>query len=59
MKKYKNISETDLFVPQVGLVKAGGEVETEVEINNPNFQKVEPTKPAQAKEKEEDKNKIN
>jgi len=57
--KYKNISETDLFVPQVGLVKAGEVVETEVNINNSNFQKVEPAKPVQAKEKEEDKNKIN
>jgi hypothetical protein len=57
MKKYKNMSATDLFVPQVGLVKAGEEVETEVEINNSNFQKVGPTKPAQATEKVEDKNK--
>jgi len=59
MNKYKNISATDLFVPQVGLVKAGEEVETEVDINNSNFQKVVPAKPAPEKVKEEDKNKIN
>jgi hypothetical protein len=59
MKKYKNISEIDWFVPQVGLVKAGEVIETEVDINNSNFQKVEPAKPVQSKEKEEDKNKIN
>lgn len=42
--KYKNITKEDWLVPQVGLVKAGEEVETEVEINNSNFQKVEPAK---------------
>ena len=42
--KYKNISNLDLFVPQVGLVKAGEEVLTEVDINNSNFEKVEKVK---------------
>jgi hypothetical protein len=57
MNTYKNISNEDLYVPQVGLVKAGGEVKTEVDINNSNFQKVVPVKPVATKE--EDKNKIN
>lgn len=58
MNTYKNISKEDLYVPQVGLVKAGEEVKTEININNSNFQKVVPAKPTQVKT-EENKNKIN
>jgi len=58
--KYKNISNLDLFVPQVGLVKAGEEVLTEVDINNSNFEKVEKVKITPPKELiTEDKNKLN
>jgi hypothetical protein len=58
--KYKNISKLDLFVPQVGLVKAGEEVLTEVDINNSNFEKVEKVKITPPKELiTEDKNKLN
>jgi hypothetical protein len=58
--KYKNISNLDLFVPQVGLVKAGEEVFTEVDINNSNFEKVEKVKITPPKELiTEDKNKLN
>jgi hypothetical protein len=39
--KYKNISGLELEVSGVGIVKAGEEVETDVEINSANFQKVE------------------
>jgi len=49
--EYKNISTTDLFVPNVGLVKAGAIVKTKVNINNPNFEKVvAEIKPAPPKE---------
>ena len=58
--KYKNISNLDLFVPQVGLVKAGEEELTEVDINNSNFEKVEKVKITPPKELiTEDKNKLN
>lgn len=40
MNKYKNISNKDLYLPNIGLVKAGSVVETEIEINNANFEKV-------------------
>ncbi len=59
--EYKNISTTDLFVPNVGLVKAGAIVKTKVNINNPNFEKVvAEIKPAPAEKiiKEELKNNI-
>lgn len=38
--KYKNITKTDLYIPNVGLVKAGEVVETEIQINNQNFELV-------------------
>ena len=58
MNKYKNITSEDLYIPNLGLVKAGEIVETEMSINNANFQKVvEPAKTA-TPVKEEDKNKI-
>jgi len=40
MNKYKNITNQDLYLPNIGLVKAGEIVETEISINNANFQKV-------------------
>lgn len=36
--KYKNKTKDDLYLPEVGLVKAGATVETEQKINNPNFE---------------------
>lgn len=38
--KYKNISQNDLMVPNVGLIKAGETIETNIEINNVNFKKI-------------------
>lgn len=38
--KYKNISHNDLMVPNVGIIKAGEVVETNIEINNVNFKKI-------------------
>ena len=38
--KYKNISDQDLEIPYVGVVKAGEVIESEVEINNANLEKV-------------------
>ncbi len=39
--KYKNISGKEMAIPFVGVVKAGGEIETEREITNPNFERVD------------------
>jgi len=36
--KYKNITKKDLYLNEIGLVKAGETVETKDEINNPNFE---------------------
>jgi len=38
--KYKNTSDQDLEIPNVGIVKAGEVIESEVEINNANLEKV-------------------
>ncbi len=38
--KYKNISQDDLMVPNVGIIKSGETIETNIEINNVNFKKV-------------------
>lgn len=38
--KYKNISQNDLMVPNVGIIKAGETIETNIEINNVNFKKI-------------------
>lgn len=38
--KYKNISQNDLMVPNVGLIKAGETIETNIEINNVNFKRI-------------------
>lgn len=39
--KYKNVSGRDLAIPGVGVVEAGKEIETEKEIQNPNFKRVD------------------
>lgn len=36
--KYKNITKKDLYLNEIGLVKAGATVETKDKINNPNFE---------------------
>lgn len=41
MNRYRNVSPHDLDVPGVGIVKAGAVIETELEINNPNFERAE------------------
>lgn len=40
MNKYKNISNQDLEIPGVGVVKAGEIIESESQINNSNLEKV-------------------
>jgi|GEM_PF-2077048 len=35
---YKNITKKDLYLNEIGLVKAGETVKTKDEINNPNFE---------------------
>jgi len=37
--KYKNISQDDLMVPNVGIIKSGETIETNIEINNVNSKK--------------------
>ncbi|MFZ3032260.1 MAG: hypothetical protein WA082_04445 [Candidatus Moraniibacteriota bacterium] len=39
--KYKNISRKTLSIPGVGVVEAGNEIETEKEIINENFTRVD------------------
>lgn len=53
--KYKNITKEDLYVPNVGLIKSGETVETKIEINNHNFEKVVEKPVATAPAKEENK----
>lgn len=38
MKTYKNISDKDLSIPNIGVIKAGESVDTEKEISNKNFE---------------------
>lgn len=38
---YKNISDQDLFLPGIGIVKAGAEVKVQEPLNNANFELVE------------------
>lgn len=38
--KYKNISHNDLMVPNVGIIRAGETIETNIEINNVNFKRI-------------------
>ncbi|MFA5168816.1 MAG: hypothetical protein WC530_09845 [Candidatus Omnitrophota bacterium] len=53
--RYKNISDQDLTVIGVGIVKAGADVEVAEPINNQNFALVkQPAKPEPKKEKAED-----
>lgn len=40
MNKYKNISNEDLVIPNLGIVQAGEMVETELDINNSNLEMV-------------------
>lgn len=39
--RYKNISEHELILVNVGEIKAGAVVESDVEINNPNLELLE------------------
>jgi hypothetical protein len=46
MAKYKNVSDLEHVIPNIGVAKPGEVIEAE-EINNPNFELVvEETKPA-------------
>lgn len=38
MYKYKNKSHQDQIVPGIGEVKAGGEIQSQSPIENPNFE---------------------
>lgn len=40
MKKYKYSGSVEVHIAGVGIVKPGAEVETEVEINHPDFKEV-------------------
>jgi len=43
-KVVKNITEQDLTIPDVGVVKSGETVEVPVDFNNPNFETVSEAK---------------
>lgn len=48
--KFKNISDQDLSIPDVGIVKAGEVAELPESFHNANFQRVEqPEKPKKAR----------
>lgn len=49
MAKYKYIGKVEVVIYGVGVVKPGEDVETEVEINHPDFEEV-----SKSKKKEED-----
>jgi hypothetical protein len=51
MPKYKNISEQDLELPGVGVVKAGGVITQPEGFNNANFEKVGEVKTPKIEEK--------
>lgn len=53
MEKFKNISDTDLTIPNVGVVKAGEVVELPADFHNANFEKVE-KKSAKKEEEKKD-----
>ena len=53
--KYKNISDKTLSLPEVGEVKPQQIVESETEINNANFEKVEEGKTAKTEKVSENK----
>ena len=55
MAKYKNITENELTVPGIGIVKPGETVEAPEGFHNVNFEKIEERK--KQKEEEEIKNK--
>lgn len=56
MPKYKNISQEDLSLPNIGIVKSGEEIDQPEGFNNANFQKVGETKQEVSQKKEEKAN---
>ena len=52
--RYQNITDQDLTLIGVGMVAAGESVETDVELVNPNFERVSDTKRAKANVSKED-----
>ena len=38
MAKYKNITDQELIIVGIGVVEAGGEIETDQEINSQNLE---------------------
>lgn len=39
--QYKNISDQELVIPNIGVVMPGATIEAKEELHNPNLQKVE------------------
>lgn len=54
MNKYKNISDQDLTIPNIGIVKSGEVVETEFEINNQNLEEVVNNKKSESKKNKDE-----
>jgi len=42
--RHKNITDKDLAIPGIGIVKAGEEVETDENFNNANFTRIKKRK---------------
>ena len=51
MKKFKNKSDRDLIIPDVGIVKAGEIVELPDGFHNANFEPVKAERPKAVEEK--------
>lgn len=48
--RYKNVSDDKLYLPGVGVVESGKEIELDFELNNANFLKVGEEKKKETKE---------
>jgi hypothetical protein len=46
MHQYKNLTDHELTIPNIGLVPPGGTIQTELELNSPNLQRITNQAPA-------------
>jgi hypothetical protein len=49
MQTYKNLTDHELFIPNIGLIPPGGAIQTEQELTTPNLQRINqvPAEPKQ------------
>jgi hypothetical protein len=55
MRTFKNISGQELILPGYGIVKAGGTIKVQGNLNNANFEEVAPRSAPPITEKKESK----